>query len=85
MIDLLLLANIETHTHSPHIVCLSQAYSLVLHTPALEQLLKEGRLGPVIHCLHVGGGGVVLQLNELLFTEAGDSFRVFPSNTATGI
>lgn len=84
MIDLLLLTNIETHTHSPHIVCLSQAYSLVLHTPALEQLLKEGRLCPVIHCLHIGGGGVVLQLNELLFTEEGDRFSAFPSDTATG-
>ena len=79
-----LVPNIETHTHSPHTVCFAQAYSLILHTPALEQLLKEGRLCPVIHCLHIGGGGVVLQLNELLFTEEGDRFSTFLSDTATG-
>lgn len=56
----------STHTYFPSCMYFAQTLRLVLYSPHLEQLLKESRLCPVIHYLHVCRDWVVFPFDELL-------------------
>ena len=56
----------DARTDFPSGVGPAQTLGLFLDRPALEELLEERRLRPVVDGLHIGVGGVVLHLDELL-------------------